>query len=1442
MATSATLNSTNEADKQDELYTEEQQIVQHMNWKALFSFTTRKHAPVLAFAVSASTIAALTLPALAVLYGLLFREFGAVAKGDKSDSQFLKQVSTYCIYVTAIGGVSWLGNSLHFAAFMTFGELQARSARGRLFGVLLKKDMAWYDTQETGVAAFLPAMQTQIHDLQLALSQPFGLAVQCVVQTVGALAVAFYSSWSLTLVIVSSVPIMYIVTAYLSKLLAQRANEQSDVLRQALKYLTNTIRSIEIIKCFNGERYESQRYGKVVASAGSLYNKQANFRALQLGAMQFFTLSVFFQGFWYGAHQIFQGKMNIGQVITTFWAAMMAVQGVTGFLPQFIVLQKGKVAGARLRMLVAQISEASAQTETMGQQIPANCEGNIEFQNVGEGQVSIWLKLTDQVSFSYPSRADQIALRNVSMSFPAGETTFVIGRSGSGKSTLGQLLVRLYQPASGHILLDGNSIQNSDVHWLRRQITLVEQYSVLFNGSIRRNIALGRPDQEARSTEVLHVLSFAMLQEMVSGLPNGLDTELGSQGNSLSGGQRQRMALARARLRDSRILILDESTSALDYITRSNILQAIRSWRRGRTTIIITHDIIQIDSEDFVYVMDRGQVVQQGTRKMMEAVPHSAFHTFLDLLEKDWKETSDEEDSEDETDFIVGLYADSGSGSRTPSRPNSAMIRRSGMFSPFLSPDVESAFTRSWRASGDFSGGTTTNFSGKLRPRPMTAVSNVRERSPLRTTTRPLSTASFLSKDMELSRPNSRARPVSVAASTRLPRPLSVAAEPSHRVKFHARMKRRKQRRIIEEKSTNTIEQLSIIGVLRTVWPSVDWPTRIAVLLGLFCSLVHSAATPVFGYVLSQLFSTFYTLRNQKQLAQTYALSILGIAAADGLANYGFNVCFEVVAQRWATKLRTESIKRILLQPRAFFDREENSVPRLAECLDQFAEEARNLPGRFFCILIVMVFTVVIALIWALVICWKLVLVSMGCLAVMFCITRVFNAISNRWENLGNSASEQVGHVLHETFVNIRTVRCLVLEDVFRKRFAEATSSALAIGTKRAIYTGSIYGLNYASAAFVTATLMWWGAWLVSKGQYTSSDIITTFNVLMLSVAHANHVGDYIPQINVSKDAASRLMRLARLSQDSHELSGTSQLFTAGDIELENVNFTYPTRKDHQVLKNVSFSIPKGSCTAIVGASGSGKSTIASLLLKLYQTSAISSPYNPDISISKQDIKRLHTLTLRSRIAVVPQTPVLFPGTIRDNITYGLDLSSPYTTEENIRAAAFAAGCDDFIDSLPQGYSTVVGDGGTSLSGGQAQRIAIARALVRAPDILILDEATSALDVESAGIVRDTIQRLVHESRKPNFDSAPSSSHSNTEATKRLSARMSQAFQRQGMTVVIITHAREMMAIAEHIVMLDQGRVVEEGGYEELKQRRMGPFARLLRGEAGDDGGGFYKS
>ncbi|KAF1949133.1 hypothetical protein CC80DRAFT_581734 [Byssothecium circinans] len=1406
MAKSPVSTYTDEPERRTIHDEEEHDIIRRAGWKALFSFTTRKHVPVFSVAFFAAFISALTNPAIAIVFGSLFRQFTDYGAGKTTASEFLHNVGKWCTYLAAFGGLSWLSNSIYFISFLIFGELQAHSARDMIFNAMLQKDMAWYDTRNTGIAALLPSVQMHIRDLQMSTSQPFGEAVQCIFTSFASLGLALYSSWNLTLVIISSVPIVFVVMGFLSKVLDKRAHEQSDMLRQALALVTNIIRNIETVKYFNGEHFEHQRYSNAIARSGGAYKKQANIRGLQLGITQFFTQSIFVQGFWYGSYLAMKGDKNAGQVLTTFWATLMTVHAITAFLPQFIVLQKGRVAGARLRALVAQMTNDTSEIENKGEFKPQRVFGDIEFRDA----------------------INQIALRQVFLSFPAGHTTFVIGRSGSGKSTLGQLLVRFYQPTSGRIHLDGIPIEDLDVRWLREQITLVEQHSVLFHDTIRCNIALGRKDQNACQKEIREASIFAMLQQMIQDLPDGMDTQLGMQGNSLSGGQRQRLALARAKLRDTPILILDESTSALDYITRSAIISAIREWRQGKTTIIITHDISQILSEDYVYVMDKAEVVQQGVRKDMEEEFNSPFQTFYNLQND---EASDEEDNFDETDDIMSLYAASWDNPQK-SRPSStAFFRQSLLFSPFMSPDQLNESTHV-----------------QLREQPKRQSQEEREDGLIERGAKPIPASRLDSYDamITVGRPTSLAitpattypRPM----STVYPRAMSVArplstnprelpalkdsnTDPSFRERFRAKMRNRKTRHQATELSPRTVPPLQILEILRSVWPLVPWSSRFALVAAVLCALIHAAATPVFAYIFSKLLETFYATENQQKRAMTFALAILAISILDGLATYAWNALFDIVAQTWANALKAEAMKRILMQPREFFDQEENSVSRLAECLDQFAEEARNLPGRFCGILIVMVFTMTIALIWSMVINWRLTLLSLGGLVCMFCITKTYNSVSHRWERFANEADEITGQVLHETFVNIRTVRCLVLEEYFRKKFRNATSNSLRIGTKRSIYSGSIFGLNFASAPLVAALLFFWGGFIVSKGYYTPIGFIEAFAILMLSVSHVAVVGNYIPQINVSRDAGSRLIRLTRLPQDSHELSGTQQLFSAGDITLSNLSFTYTSRPDHPVLQDVSFTIPRGSCTAIVGTSGSGKSTIAALLLKLYETppsttSSIDSssptkhPYNHPITISNLPLPRLHTHTLRTRIALVSQTPILFPGTIAENIIYGLSPSSHLTTTTNIRHAATAAGAAEFIDSLPQGYRTVVGDGGTGLSGGQAQRIAIARALIRDPDILVLDEATSALDRESAGVVRDTVKRLVGE-----FGAGAG------ERTSMLG--------RKPMTVIIITHAREMMAIAEHVVMLDKGRVVDEGGFDELKRKR-GPFSRLLRGERGE--------
>jgi ATP-binding cassette, subfamily B (MDR/TAP), member 1 len=283
-----------------------------------------------------------------------------------------------------------------------------------------------------------------------------------------------------------------------------------------------------------------------------------------------------------------------------------------------------------------------------------------------------------------------------------------------------------------------------------------------------------------------------------------------------------------------------------------------------------------------------------------------------------------------------------------------------------------------------------------------------------------------------------------------------------------------------------------------------------------------------------------------------------------------------------------------------------------------------------------------------------------------------------------------------------------------------------------------------------------------------------------------------VPQISRSKEAANNLLALSVLSTQTEESIGDRKFPIKGEIAIENVTFNYPSRPNHTVLRNVSLKINAGETIAIVGSSGSGKSTIANLIQRFYNPS---NPHRGVITLDGADIKAIDVTFLRSKMAVVSQTPYLFDLTIRENITYGLDPTRVEISDVQVEKAARLAGIHDFITSLIRGYDTPLGDCGSTLSGGQAQRIALARALVRDPQILLLDECTSGLDPESSRDVQAAVSGLV---------------------------------QKGGRTMVIITHKEEMIRVADRVVVMKNGEIVETGTFDEVCALR-GELWNILR-------------
>ncbi|KAL8684253.1 MAG: hypothetical protein Q9224_006487, partial [Gallowayella concinna] len=563
--------------------------------------------------------------------------------------------------------------------------------------------------------------------------------------------------------------------------------------------------------------------------------------------------------------------------------------------------------------------------------------------------------------------------------------------------------------------------------------------------------------------------------------------------------------------------------------------------------------------------------------------------------------------------------------------------------------------------------------------------------------------------------------------------------------------------------------------ILRTIWPTLTWKDRPLLIGGFFFAGVHAAATPTFSFVFAKLLATFFQPANREREALKWSLSVLAIGVGDAIACFFMHYLLEACGQVWVDSLRVESMKRIIDQPRTWFDRDKNSVSKLTECLDRNAEEMRNLLGRFAGFMFVVVIMLVLAIIWSLAVCWKLTLVGLASAPFIYGVTRLYQAVSGKWEGRSNDAGTAAASIFTETFGNIRTVRALTLEGYLHEKYLRATQKAFEVGLRRSAYSGTFYGISDSGVLFATALIFYYGSIVAASRAFTVQNIITVFSMLLFSIANANAILAFIPQINSSCATATRLLRLANLPhKSSHEHAGHVRLPALGTISFNGVSFTYPSRPLGPVLNSINLKLEPHTSIALVGASGSGKSTIASLILGLYP------PTSGTLTFDSLAISALHVPSLRTLIAIIPQTPQIFATTIALNIAYAMPERSALASRAAIEKAAEVAGIHTFITSLPRGYNTLIGEGGTGLSGGQAQRIAIARAVARQPKLMILDEATSALDGESARGIRELVRRL----------------------------------RQQGVGVLMVTHDREMMRACEEIVGLKDGRVAERGGFD----------------------------
>jgi subfamily B ATP-binding cassette protein MsbA len=366
----------------------------------------------------------------------------------------------------------------------------------------------------------------------------------------------------------------------------------------------------------------------------------------------------------------------------------------------------------------------------------------------------------------------------------------------------------------------------------------------------------------------------------------------------------------------------------------------------------------------------------------------------------------------------------------------------------------------------------------------------------------------------------------------------------------------------------------------------------------------------------------------------------------------------------------------------------------------------------------------------------------------------------------------EANSVLEETLSAIRIVQSFVREPYERDRYRDRIQESLQLAVKRAVASGGFIAFIILVVYSGIAVVLWFGSRMVISGQMTAGDLIAFVLYTFFVGGAVGGMTELYGQFNQAIGATRRVFELLDTKPEIKDPENPEQLKNVrGHVRLKDMHFTYPDERAMPVLNGISIEARPGEIIALVGPSGAGKSTLVALIPRFYDVTSGS------ILIDGHDIRSLRLADLRSAIGMVPQETTLFGGPIRENIAYG----KLNATDEEIQAVARAAHAHEFIAEFPDGYDTIVGERGVKLSGGQRQRIAIARALLKDPAILILDEATSSLDSESERLVQDALETLM-----------------------------------QGRTTFVIAHRLSTVRRADRIVVLDQGRIVEEGTHEQL--------------------------
>ncbi|PIN20098.1 Multidrug/pheromone exporter, ABC superfamily [Handroanthus impetiginosus] len=566
-----------------------------------------------------------------------------------------------------------------------------------------------------------------------------------------------------------------------------------------------------------------------------------------------------------------------------------------------------------------------------------------------------------------------------------------------------------------------------------------------------------------------------------------------------------------------------------------------------------------------------------------------------------------------------------------------------------------------------------------------------------------------------------------------------------------------------------------------------DWWDKLLMLVGTLGAIGNGMNPPLMALLFGELADAFGRSQTDRVLPVVcrVALKLVYVALGCGAAAFLQVACWMITGERQASRIRTLYLRTILRQDIAFFDKEVHTgevIGRMSGDTVLIQDAMGEKVGKFVQLMSTFFGGFIIAFTKG----WLLTLVMMSSIPPLMISGGIMSHVVARMASRGQNAYADAAIVVEQTIGAIRTVASFTGEKQAVSNYGKSLERAY----KSAVHEGLATGLGLGSVMFMMfcsyALAVWYGGKMVLEKGHSGGEVFTVIVSVLTGSLSLGQASPCMTAFAAGRAAAFKMFETINRTPEIDPFDTRGKILSdiSGDIELRDVYFSYPARPTEEIFTGFSLFIPHGTTAALVGQSGSGKSTVISLVERFYD------PHRGEVLIDGINLKEFQLRWIRSKIGLVSQEPVLFMGSIKDNIAYGKEGA----TDQEIRSAAELANAAKFIDKLPQGLDTMVGEHGTQLSGGQKQRIAIARAILKDPRILLLDEATSALDAESERIVQEALDRIM-----------------------------------VNRTTVIVAHRLTTVRNANMIAVIHRGKLVEKGTHSELLEDPEGAYSQLIR-------------